>query len=207
MKAMATTYLSQITQPPPPEEIYLFVSLGLLGLAIALLLLELFVPSGGVLAVLTGVSAVGSIASMFAYDLTWGGIYLALMCAGSPIVVLLVVKLWSKTPIAHRMILKEDADGPRRSTGEDHRTADNPAIGKSGVVATASARQLAALVGAEGTTLTTLRPIGFVRVNGLRLDAVAENGVIDEGVAITVIDSIDGQLRVREQRTPTPRGA
>ncbi len=195
---MFTLQLSQLAQAPPREEIYLFVALGLLGLAIALLLLELFVPSGGVLAVMTGVSAVGSIASMFAYDVNWGGIYLAVMCAGSPIVVLLVVKLWSKTPIANRMILKEDADGPRRHAADDERTADNPAVGRSGVVATASARQLAALVGHEGTTLTTLRPVGFVRVDGLRLDAVAENGVIAVGVAVTVIDAIDGQLRVRE---------
>ncbi len=201
---MSTLQLSQLAAAAPREEIYLFVSLGLLGLAIVLLLLELFVPSGGVLAVMTGVSAVASIASMFTYDVDWGGIYLAVMCAGSPIVVLLVVKLWSKTPLANRMILKEDADGPRRPSRDEHRAGDNPAVGRSGVVATASARQFAELVGHEGTTLTTLRPIGFVRVNGLRLDAVAENGVIEVGVAVIVIDSIDGQLRVREcdaQRT------
>ena len=128
------------------EEIYFFVAIGLLGLAIILLVLELFVPSAGALAVMTGVSAVGSVASMFVYDVTWGGVYLAVLCAGSPIVLLLVFKIWSKTPIAHRMILKEDADGNKRTADDGDDESANTSVATSGSAAKTMARQLATFV-------------------------------------------------------------
>lgn len=180
------------------EEIYLFVAIGLLVLAIVLLVLELFVPSAGALAVMTGVSAVGSIASMFVYDVTWGGVYLAILCGGSPIVLLLVFKIWSKTPIANRMILKEDADGKKQGADQDDESA-NTSVGTTGSAAKSTARQLAAFVGREGVAVTTLRPVGFVRIDSTRLDAIAENGFISEGTKVKVIEVLEGQLKVREQ--------
>lgn len=80
------------------EEIYFFVAIGLLALAIILLVLELFVPSAGALAVMTGVSAVGSVASMFVYDVTWGGVYLAVLCAGSQSFFCLSLRFGRKLP-------------------------------------------------------------------------------------------------------------
>lgn len=182
------------------EEIYFFVAIGLLGLAIILLVLELFVPSAGALAVMTGVSAVGSVASMFVYDVTWGGVYLAVLCAGSPIVLLLVFKIWSKTPIAHRMILKEDADGNKRIADDGDDESADTSVATSGSAAKTMARQLATFVGHEGVAVTTLRPVGFVRINGARFDALAENGFISEGTKVKVIEVLEGQLKVREQK-------
>ena len=192
------TLLAQTAPVTGREEIYLFVAIGLLGLAIFLLVLELFVPSAGALAVMTGVSAVGSIASMFVYDVTWGGVYLAILCGGSPIVVLLVFKVWSKTPIAHRMILKEDADGNKKHGDEGDDESANTSVSTSGSAAKNTARQLAAFVGREGIAITTLRPIGFIRIDGGRLEALAENGFIAEGTSVKVVDALDGQLKVRE---------
>ncbi|MSR28555.1 MAG: hypothetical protein EXS03_03135 [Phycisphaerales bacterium] len=193
----AASIIAQQAAAAPREEIYLFVSLGLLGLAVVLLVLELFVPTGGVLAVLTGVAAVASIASMFVYDTTWGGIYLALVCAGSPIAVILVFKVWSKTPIAHRMILTDGADGARRAEPHEESRSD-PSRPAMGVAARAKADHLASFVGKHGTTATTLRPVGFVRIGAARLDAVAESGFIPQGSTVIVIEVVEGQLTVRE---------
>lgn len=201
------TLIAQAPPVAPHEEIYLFVSLGLLGLALVLLVLELFVPTGGVLAVMVGVAAVASIASMFAYDTTWGGLYLVALCAGSPLIVILIFKVWSKTPIANRMVLRSDADGHRRAHGDDETGEADPSRGTIGAVARTTDAQLKPLVGRMGEAVTTLRPIGFIRVDGVRIEAVAESGFIQEGCRIAVIEANEGQLKVREVPTSPQAGA
>ncbi|MBM4101501.1 MAG: hypothetical protein FJ256_04485 [Phycisphaerae bacterium] len=183
----------------PREEVYLFVALGLLALALVLLVLELFVPTGGALAIMTGVAAVASIASMFIYDTVYGAVYLALLCAGSPVVLLLVFKVWSHTPIARRMILQQGADGAAHGDPMNAESAD-PSVAARGKAAAERTARLSALVGQSGIAVTTLRPVGFVRIDGQRMDAIAESGFIMEGAAIDVIEVFEGQLKVREQR-------
>ncbi len=203
----SSSLLAQAAPTAPREEIYLFLALGLLGLAFVLMLLELFVPSAGALAVLTGVSAVASIASMFVYDTTWGAVYLAIVCGGSPFALLLVFKIWSKTPIANRMILKEGADGAGRLTEDGDDVPNHPTNSTVGTVAQATARHLRQFIGRDGVALTTLRPVGFVRIDGARLDALAENGFIPEGAQIIVLEVVEGQLKVRERSADENRRA
>jgi membrane-bound ClpP family serine protease len=183
----------------PRDEVYLFVALGLLALALVLLVLELFVPTGGALAIMTGVAAVASIASMFIYDTVYGAVYLALLCAGSPLVLLLVFKVWSHTPIARRMILQQGADGATQSDRMQTESGD-PSVASRGKAAAAMTARLSEFVGRGGTAVTTLRPVGFVRVEGQRIDAIAESGFIAEGAAVVVIEVFEGQLKVRERR-------
>lgn len=154
-----------------PNTTYLFVSLGLLGLAVVLLAMELLIPSGGALAVATGVSAIASVVAMFAYDLTWGAVYLALVCVAAPIVGIGVMKLWVNTPIGRRMVLSDAAGG-------------------------SGARAIA--VGDEGVTLTVLRPVGTVRIGQSRVDGLAESGFIDVGRKVVVTELVDGNAKVRE---------
>ncbi len=165
-----------MTAPPEPNAVFLFVSLGLLALAVALLFLELLVPSAGALAVATGVSAIASVAAMFVYDLTWGAVYLAILCAAAPLVALGVLRLWTNTPIARRMVLSDEAGD----------------AGTSGVK-----------VGDEGVTLTVLRPVGTVRIGRIRLDGLAESGFIDVGRKVVVTELVDGNAKVRELDSAT----
>lgn len=160
-----------MTAPPEPNAVFLFVSLGLLALAVVLLLLELLVPSAGALAIATGVSAIASVAAMFAYDTTWGAVYLAILCAAAPLVALGVLKLWTNTPIARRMVLSDAAGG-------------------------GDARGIS--VGDEGMTLTVLRPVGTVRIGSRRVDGLAESGFIDVGRRVVVTELVDGNAKVRE---------
>ncbi|MBU3729274.1 MAG: hypothetical protein FGM37_08525 [Phycisphaerales bacterium] len=165
-----------MTAPADPNTVYLFVSLGLLGLAVVLLALELLIPSGGALAVATGVSAIASVVAMFAYDLTWGAVYLALVCIAAPVVSMAILKLWVNTPVGRRMVLSDE-------------TRD---AGTQGIS-----------VGDEGTTLTVLRPVGTVRIGQVRVDGLAESGFIDAGRRVVVTELIDGNAKVREVGSAT----
>ncbi len=55
-----------------------------------------------------------------------------------------------------------------------------------------------ALVGREGVAHSTLRPSGIVMIDGERLDAMAETGMIDEGKRVRVLRTQGYQVVVRE---------
>jgi membrane-bound ClpP family serine protease len=52
-------------------------------------------------------------------------------------------------------------------------------------------------VGLDAVAETDLRPAGFIRLDGRRLDAVAESGLIESGTAVRIVSAAEGLLRVR----------
>ena len=62
----------------------------------------------------------------------------------------------------------------------------------------ADAAELEALVGKQGEAVTVLRPIGTIRIEGNRYDAMAETGSIESGTTIEVSTVYDNQIKVRE---------
>ena len=56
---------------------------------------------------------------------------------------------------------------------------------------------LRALIGSEGTAVSDLRPVGKVRIEGERLDALAESGMIEAGTPVVVTTVYDNQIKVR----------
>ncbi len=61
-------------------------------------------------------------------------------------------------------------------------------------------------VGAHGVAVTALRPSGAVRIDGKRLVAVAEGGLISSGSRVHVVRAEDMSLVVREVRDPGSSG-
>jgi membrane-bound ClpP family serine protease len=112
------------------------------------------------------------------HDPSLGITLLALYSVAAPFMVLLGLKLATQSKMGKRMVL----------------TAEDPA--RTGAGISESAAQLPA-IGAYGEAITQLRPVGFVRIDGRRLDASAEGDVIDAGARIEVVSHRDGQLRVR----------
>jgi membrane-bound ClpP family serine protease len=47
------------------------------------------------------------------------------------------------------------------------------------------------------TTATPLRPVGIIRYEGRRLDALSEAGIIEEGVEVEIVAVVDNQIKVR----------
>ena len=170
-----------------PNDGALFWGFVLGGAALGILLLELLVPSGGLLGLLCGVAIIGSITAFFRYDTTFGFVSLLGYAILTPFVIVFGFKLWIQSPLARRMVLgglegSDDAEG-----------APNPAeqarLGRHG--------ELRELIGAEGVTITALRPVGVVKINGQRVDAMAESGIVEANTPIVVADVYDNQIKVR----------
>lgn len=160
----------------------LLASLILGAAAFAIFFLEILIPSAGILAILCACAAIASIVLGFIHDATLGMSLLALYALAAPFMVVFALRMASRSPLGRRMVL----------------SAEDPARTGSGIASVGSAVPAA---GSRGESITPLRPGGFVRIDGRRLDAVAEGSLIDAGTPIEVVGSVDGVLRVRPSRT------
>jgi membrane-bound serine protease (ClpP class) len=157
-----------------------------LGIAIILFIAELFVPSGGLIAVIGGLSVVASLIAFYTYDINTGLIATGTYMVLGPIMAWFAFKLWVSSPLAKQMILGG-------IVSEDREEAKQ--------IADAQQRERLDhwqhLVGKTGVTLSVLRPVGVVRINGERIDAIAETGSIEADTPIIVVSATDNQLKVR----------
>ncbi len=167
--------LSQTSADPGNTLLWGFV---LIGATIFLIALELVVPSGGILAIAAAAALIGAIAAFFMHDATTGMVALAVIAIVGPLAAWLGWRWWSETIMAERLVLQTDEDTP------------------------SSAR--AALLGREGVAETDLRPIGTVRIDEHRHDALSDLGVIEAGTTVTVVKVLDNQLKVRRAAADTP---
>jgi membrane-bound ClpP family serine protease len=164
------------------NETNLIWGVGLIAGAILLMFLEIFVPSGGLIAIVSGAVAIAGIWQLFLYDTVWGVIGLVGVIVMIPVVVGFGLKVLPSTPIGKKMFFGEG------SPENDQERAEREMAAKD---------SLHALIGAEGLAATDLRPVGVVRIDGRRFDALAEGPFIDAGtrVRITVVEG--SQVKVR----------
>ena len=159
----------------------------LIGIALILFALEIFIPSGGLIALVGSVAVIGSLVAFYMHDANTGlvatGVYIVL----APVLFWIGFKIWAASPLAKQMILGgvvyEDADEAKQEM-KARQAAD--------------AAELEALVGKQGEAVTVLRPIGTIRIDGNRYDAMAETGSIQSGATIEVSTVYDNQIKVRE---------
>jgi len=169
------------------------IAVALMATALGLFFLEILIPSGGVLGIGAAVAAIAGIIMLFQFDTTLGLIGATVSLAGLPVLFGLAIKLWPSTPVARLLSLRAVAGRSDRNDDgddgeDDDRTEDPPAPNRPAV-------------GETGQTLTALRPVGACRINGKRLDCIADGGVIAPGTKVRVV-AVDGfQVKVR----PTDR--
>lgn len=157
---------------------------GLVLLAGFLLFIELFVPSGGVIGLVAGVTSIAGVVFFWRESTMWGlSGTLGVLVLG-PCAVAFMLKVYPETYVGRKLILggsksEEEAFAATvRTKADEH---DN--------------RQ--ELVGQTGVTVNDLRPIGKVRIDGHRYEALAESGVIDAGSEVVVVSVVDNQIKVR----------
>ncbi len=155
--------------------------LGLLAVSLLLVVVEVFVPSGGLIAFVSLGCALGGLYCLFKYSTTWGIIGIALILVLGPTAFGFALKIWPSTPIGRKMlgeIPPEEVEAQRLAALKER-------------------ERLMSLVGAQGKVLSDLRPVGVVQIDGERYDALSETGFIPAGtkVKVTIVEA--NQIKVR----------
>jgi membrane-bound serine protease (ClpP class) len=185
---MTLLTLAQQAAADARDETYFIWGCVLFGAAAVLLFLELLIPSGGLIGLLCGCAAIASVVAFFQYDTTWGLFVLLAYIVLTPIALVFIFKLWINSPIAKIMIL----GGPGRHDADAEEAAAESEKDRKQRLA-----KLRELIGAEGVTVTALRPVGTIRINNQRVDGMAESGVIEANTPVVVTDVYDNQIKVR----------
>jgi membrane-bound serine protease (ClpP class) len=155
----------------------LIAGFALFGLALVLAALELVVPSAGVIAMLCALCILAGVVSFFVHSMLWGFASLAFALGGAPFAIGYGLRLWSTTPLARRAVLSTELEA-----------AHAPRVPP---------------VGARGTAVTDMRPVGRVEIDGRTIEAIAEGGFIEAGSALAVAEgSTAASLRVRAIARP-----
>ncbi len=155
--------------------------IALIGLALLLVAVEVFVPSGGLIAVVSGGAAIGGVVLMWRSDPMWGVSGLLTVIVLGPAVFFYMMSILPNTR-AGRMLIGAESEEDRveRELAEQRRRDEQ-----------------AALIGAEGVALTDLRPVGKIDIDGNRYDALAITRAIDRGSRVRVTDVTIHELKVR----------
>ena len=129
---------------------------------ICLAVMELFIPSGGLLALLAMLSIVGGVVAGFVHDPVLGSSLFAVVVIGGPIGLAAALKWWPKTAIGQRVLLREQSS--------DDVLPDIP-----------ETRTLKTLVGHEGVAKSKMLPSGVISIEGRTVDAFSEGMPIEPG--------------------------
>jgi membrane-bound ClpP family serine protease len=148
----------------------------LLGIALILVIVELFIPSGGLIAMCAAVATVGGVVMLFKVNQTLGMIGAIVALLGLPFLVAFGLRLWPHTPVAKWLTIETPTRDP------DMPPAESDAGPK---------------VGSEGKAVTDLRPVGTCIIAGKRHECLAETGVIRAGTPVRVVMNDGLQVKVR----------
>ncbi|QDV14088.1 hypothetical protein CA51_39820 [Rosistilla oblonga] len=163
----------------------LFWSFALLAAGLLLIIVEFFVPSGGVLAIASGLTLVGSIVVGFSVSPRWGMIMVVLVAVIVPVVLGMTVRLWPRTPMGRSIMARQPGDPlPDVLPDDDFH------------------RKIKSLQGRVGVAASDMLPNGTIKIDGEKFDAVSSGGVIDRGQNVEVFRVDSGKLHVRATSRP-----
>ncbi|MBI9106340.1 MAG: hypothetical protein JEZ04_06295 [Spirochaetales bacterium] len=152
----------------------------LLVIGIAIILLEFFIPSFGLIGLIGTASIVGSIVLAFRVSSMAGSIFLIASLIIVPVLMMMFFKFFPRTFFGRKLILK------RRFDSEDGFTSY-------------SSEKYQELQGRTGTAETDLRPSGMILVEGRKLSAVTSGEYIEKGNPIVVIKIEGSRIVIKEE--------
>ena len=147
----------------------------LLGLVFAVA--EIFIPSHGLLTLLSIGSFVGAVVVAFMMGQNEGLMSLGAVALLAPLLVYVAIRVWPHTPIAKKIIL----EGPTN-------------IGKA---ADSAHLDPAQLVGQVGVAKTLLRPSGKMVLGDRQIDCMTEGELVPPGRKIQILAVHGAQVVVR----------
>jgi membrane-bound serine protease (ClpP class) len=159
---------------------YVLIAVGFL-----LLIAELFIPTGGVLFVLSlaGIIIGVTMTFLWSQDPRTGIITLIIVFIALPVVAGLGLYYWPRTPFGRRFLLS----GPE----EDATVATMPVN-----------VELEQLRGRYGRAVSALRPAGITDFDGRHVDTITEGMMVEPGQWVRCIDVRAGKVIVRAVDKP-----
>ncbi len=148
--------------------------------ALALLVLEVFLVSFGMLAIVAITCGVGSAVVAFGISTMFGWTMLGILIVGGPICVVGAFKVLPHIPFGRRLYL----DPPRANSAKN---------------------ELDRLLGRIGTAVTALRPAGTVLLDGEPVDVVSDGDLIQAGQSVKVVEVSGNRVRVQAHQPDQAR--
>jgi membrane-bound serine protease (ClpP class) len=143
----------------------------------ALIVAEVFVPSGGILSICALACVTGGVIIFFRHSAAtgWAGVVIAIVMV--PVLLVAAYKLLPRTRFGRQVVLAP----PVRARGDAISDTD----------------ELAGLMSRTGRVLTPLRPVGMCEFDGRRVECVAESGYVQKDREVKVIRVEGTQVTVR----------
>ncbi len=155
---------------------------GLLVVGLLVMMLEVFVPSGGLLGFVSIAAIVAAVATAFAEQGIGAGLLvLAVTAVAVPATLAAAFHLFPATPLGKRIM-------------------PAPPEAAELVPAAAERRHARELIGRRGIVISELLPWGQAEIDGERLEAVSQSGPIPAGTAVDVVGTEGRALVVRQAR-------
>jgi membrane-bound ClpP family serine protease len=165
----------------PSQVAYLTWGLICIAVAAILFLIEVFVPSAGVIALTASGALVTGVVLLFLNNTALGMIAAIAALVAMPFFFVFVLRLWPNTPI-FRLLLLKNAPGQPVKSSEAPPMAASPLLGRT------------------GKAVSDLRPVGTCVIEGKRLECLAEGGMIAAGarVRVTSVNGMEVKVRAEE---------
>ena len=150
-----------------------------LAAGLLLLILEVFVPSGGILGIIAAILFGVSVALGYMQSSLTGSVMLLTLGILLPIVSAIAVHYWPRTPTGKHFF-------PNHPTKEEL----NPSVPHQ--------NRMNDLLEVEGRAVTPLRPSGVCVFNDVRVDTITEGMMLEAGDKVRVIRIHGSQVVVRK---------
>ena len=158
----------------------------LLLIGLSLVVLEVFVPSGGVIGFLSVVSVLSAVALAFYRGPGYGLSFLGAAVIAVPIVLATALRWWPDTPMGRRVLLEAPTSEEVLPESDQRRS-------------------LKMLVGRIGEAKSLMLPSGSVLIDGRMVDALSEGVAIEKGQWVQVVEVRGTRVVVRPtDQAPAP---
>jgi len=151
-------------------------------LAFVVALLEVFLPSAGLFAVLAIAFLITSIVFSFQADIVFGSLYTLFICLLVPLFLWAAISFWPNTWIGRRILLTPE-DDPALFPDEEQQS-------------------LKQLVGKHGLAMSKMLLGGLIEIEGKRYSAVSDAEPIESGEMVRVFRIEGTSVIVRKSNVP-----
>ena len=173
---------------------YLAWALILLLVGLALVVMETFIPSAGLLAILAAVSLLAAVVVAFLSGPGTGLAFTVGIAVLLPVVVVMAIRIWPHTPLGRRLLLR--APQPQDVIPEE-----------------LPSERFKVLVGTVARAKTKMLPAGAIVIDGRTIDAVSQGMPIEQGQLVRIVEARgnrvvvvpyeEDDVPIEEDRVPT----